>query len=133
MISSNIPLRAACCTRCNARATWKLRCKSTEILVENFPWVSPILIPEKSDKEINEIVDTSLFVRGGFFLPVVFSFKKGAGPGPDGIYGNFLRDLFSQRPEEESLGLVYREYYLYLLWTIFNSYFWECKILARKF
>ena len=39
----------------------------------------------------------------------IFSFRKGAGPGPDGIRGDFLRDMLGQRPDEEPIAKLFRD------------------------
>ena len=38
------------------------------------------------------------------------SIRRGSGPGPDGIRGDFLRDLLGHQPEEEAIGGVFRRF-----------------------
>ena len=39
----------------------------------------------------------------------IYSFRKGAGPGPDGIRGDFLRDMIGQQSHDDSMARLFRE------------------------
>ena len=39
----------------------------------------------------------------------IYSFRKGAGPGPDGIRGDFLRDMIGQQSHDDSMARLFRD------------------------
>ena len=39
----------------------------------------------------------------------ICSFRKGAGPGPDGIRGDFLRDMIGQQNHDDSMARLFRD------------------------
>ena len=39
----------------------------------------------------------------------ICSFRKGAGPGPDGIRGDFLRDMIGQQSHDDSMARLFRD------------------------
>ena len=39
----------------------------------------------------------------------IYSFRKGAGPGPDGIRGDFLRDMIGQQNHDDSMARLFRD------------------------
>ena len=40
---------------------------------------------------------------------IIYSFRRGVGPGPDGRCGDFLRDLYGQRFDEESIDKIFHD------------------------
>ena len=82
-------------------------------LASETPAVKARLLAKFPDRDEAEMVSASCVEPPEIPLETVyaaiFSFRKGAGPGPDGIRGDFLRDMLGQRPDEEPIAKLFRD------------------------
>eukprot|EP00439_Symbiodinium_sp_Y106_P026813 s1641_g3.t1 len=82
-------------------------------LASETPAVKARLLAKFPERDEAEMVSASCVEPPEIPLETVyaaiFSFRKGAGPGPDGIRGDFLRDMLGQRPDEEPIAKLFRD------------------------